>query len=208
MKRSGIAESLRHEPSIPLRCIEATLVAMRSIGYMYKRISRRPEWLPAPSVVDIYSASSCISQDFCDYINYWKHNGYWLFNSPAVMERLAAEHELNLAGCTLFYYEAHDFQFIQTERVWAEFSPIEDFVTDVLSPVSSKLEGYDVSTFLCGNKPECSPLSCNYLARELTVNQHCLFSTLEDAKLAIDGGKFANTEPGPLRIFAVYSVAA
>ena len=25
MKRSGIAESLRHEPSIPLRCIEATL---------------------------------------------------------------------------------------------------------------------------------------------------------------------------------------
>jgi len=93
---------------------------MRPVGYMYKRISLRPEWLGVPSVVDIYSASSCISHDFCDYINYWKHNGYWLFNSPAVMENLAAEHELNLADCTLFYYEAYDFQFVQTDRVWAE----------------------------------------------------------------------------------------
>jgi len=181
---------------------------MRPVGYMYKRISRRPEWLHVPTVVDIYSASSCISHDFCDYINYWKHNGYWLFNSPEVMQSLAAEHEVNLEDCTLFYYEAYDFQFIQTDRVWVEFSPIEDFVTDVLNPVSSTLEGYDVSTFLCGNKPECSPLSCNYLARDLTVNQHCLFATLEDAKLAIDGGKFENSESGPLRIFAVYSVSA
>ena len=191
-----------------LGCKVCIICSMRPVGYMYKRISLRPEWLGVPSVVDIYSASSCISHDFCDYINYWKHNGYWLFNSPAVMENLAAEHAFSLSDCTLFYYEAYDFQFIQTDRVWAEFFPIEDFVTDVLKPVSPKLEGYDVSTFLCANKPECSPLSCNYLARELTVNRHCLFATLEDAKLAIDGGKFENSESGPLRIFAVYSVSA
>ena len=191
-----------------LGCKVCIICSMRPVGYMYKRISLRPGWLGVPSVVDIYSASSCISHDFCDYINYWKHNGYWLFNSPAVMENLAAEHAFSLSDCTLFYYEAYDFQFIQTDRVWAEFFPIEDFVTDVLKPVSPKLEGYDVSTFLCANKPECSPLSCNYLARELTVNQHCLFATLEDAKLAIDGGKFENSESGPLRIFAVYSVSA
>ena len=173
---------------------------------MYKGIARPPDWLGAPSVIDIYSASECISKNFCDYINYWKHNGFWLFNSPSVMHSLVEEHSLSLEGCTLFYYEAYELQFIQTEKEWAEYSPINDFETNVLSPAQPQLEGYDVSTFLCGNKPECSPLSCNYLARDLPVNPHCLFANFDDAKNAIESGKFEHSEPGPLRILAVYSI--
>ena len=62
---------------------------MIPIGYMYKRIVLRPDWLKADAVVDVYSLSGHMSEDFADYINYWKHNGYWLINSPEVMEDLA-----------------------------------------------------------------------------------------------------------------------
>ena len=58
-------------------------------GYMAKRVATRPEWLEVPSVDDIYSVSRCVSRDFADYINYWKHNGYWLFDSIDVIRRLA-----------------------------------------------------------------------------------------------------------------------
>jgi len=49
-------------------------------GYMSKRIASRPEWLAVTDVHDIYSVSNCISDDFADYSNCWKHNGYWLFD--------------------------------------------------------------------------------------------------------------------------------
>ena len=51
-------------------------------GYMAKRVAARPDWLPAARVSSIYSVSGCISKDFTDYIKFWKHNGYWLFDSP------------------------------------------------------------------------------------------------------------------------------
>ena len=54
-------------------------------GYMAKRVVARPDWLPAERVSSIYSVSGCVSETFADYINFWKHNGYWLFNSPEVI---------------------------------------------------------------------------------------------------------------------------
>lgn len=50
---------------------------MIPVGYMAKRVPMKPDWLKATDVVDIYSVSSCIAEDFADYIEYWKHNGYW-----------------------------------------------------------------------------------------------------------------------------------
>jgi hypothetical protein len=57
-------------------------------GYMFKKVIGRPAWLEAADVDDIFSLSGCVSGNFTDYVNYWKHNDYWLFNSPAVMERI------------------------------------------------------------------------------------------------------------------------
>lgn len=62
---------------------------MISAGYMAKRVAIKPDWLKANEVEDIYSVSGYISKDFADYINFWKHNGYWLFDSPNVIEQLA-----------------------------------------------------------------------------------------------------------------------
>jgi hypothetical protein len=43
---------------------------------MAKRVRTSSDWLQAPHVIDIFFVSGCISEDFADYIGYWKHNGY------------------------------------------------------------------------------------------------------------------------------------
>jgi len=171
---------------------------------MAKRIHERPDWLGVPDVVDIYSLSGCVSDDFADYISCWKHNGYWLFDSPEVIRIVADETETELGDTRLFYYEVHEFEF--GDRKWSPFLPEASVGTNVLLPTSKKLEGFDVVTFWAHSSPECSPLSCNSLAKKIPTNSHCLLQSLEQAKNALEDGQFENSEPGPYRVFAVYSV--
>ena len=42
---------------------------------MRKKVADKPDWLETDRVEDIYSVSGCVSLDFDDWINYWKHNG-------------------------------------------------------------------------------------------------------------------------------------
>ena len=83
---------------------------MIPVGYMSKKVSRQPAWLKSNVVEDIYSVSSCVSEDFDDWINYWKHNGYWFFDSPKIIKKIAAEHGVSLEGALMFYYEAYEKQ--------------------------------------------------------------------------------------------------
>ena len=179
-------------------------MTMIPAGYMAKRIYTRPHWLNANHVVDIYSVSACLSENFADYIQYWKHNGYWLFDSPEIILSLAREHSIRLEGTTLFYYEAYEEEF-HGER-WNLYAPEPSFLTNVIPPSQKQLEGFDVVTFYAKTSPECSPLSCNSLAEVLPTNAHCLFPSLEDAQTNLANGAFKDSEPGPYRIFSVYSV--
>jgi hypothetical protein len=174
-------------------------------GYMAKRICERPQFLDAPGVIDIYSVGSCVNDDFAaDYIQFWKHNGYWLFDSPEIIQTVARENSLDLQGLVLFYYEVHELEF--TGESWRPFSLLASIATDVLRPSEKRLEGFDVVTFWAGNAPECSPLSCNSLATEIPTNAHCLFGSFDEAEAGLSDGKFTGCEPGPYRIIAVYSV--
>ncbi|HEY4732235.1 MAG TPA: hypothetical protein VIH66_03220 [Gammaproteobacteria bacterium] len=172
---------------------------------MAKHISNRPDWLKAGRVTDIYSVSHCISSGFADYVKYWKHNGYWFFDSPEIIRELAREHGLDLSQTTLFYYEVHEYEYHDKEG-WKPFAPEPSFITRVIEPEIKHLEGYDIVTFSAGTSPECSPLSCNSMATEVETNQHCLLSSFELAQQTLEQGKLKNTEPGPFRIFAIYSV--
>jgi len=174
-------------------------------GYMAKRVVARPDWLPAERVSSIYSVSGCVSENFADYINFWKHNGYWLFNSPHVITDVARENNIDLADTKLFFYEVHELQFNSGE--WAPFEPEPSFGTNVSVPEAKVLEGYDVVTFYVQTSPECSPLSCNSLAAEVETNPRCLLQSFEQARTLLENGTFNDSEPGPYRIFAVYSVA-
>jgi len=178
---------------------------MIPVGYMAKRVCTRPEWIDAERVEDIHSVSGCISANFADYIDYWKHNGYWLFDSAEVIRELCLEHAIDLSGTRLFFYEVHDDEFDQAQAAWRPFSPEPSFPTRVVPPKSAQLVGYDVVSFYAGTSPECSPLSCNGLARDVQTNRHCLLPSLEIAQQLLVEGRFGNTEPGPYRIFAVHS---
>jgi hypothetical protein len=176
---------------------------MIPVGYMAKRIQEKPDWIGAPQVTDIYSVSGCISGNFTDYIHYWKHNGYWLFDAPTIIQGIAQENSISLDEVSLFYYEAYELEFDCGN--WKPYAPERSFLTSVAEPSRRKLEGFDVVTFACRTSPECSPLSCNSLAKNLPVNAHCLLTNFEEAEAQLNRGAFANSEPGPYRIWAVYS---
>jgi hypothetical protein len=178
---------------------------MTPAGYMAKRVAPWPESMAPGRVVDIYSLSGCISATFCDYIKYWKHNGFWMFDSPEIIRELADENSIDLTGMRFFYYEVHELEFSDA-RQWVPLQPDESFQTQVVVPQTKTLEGYDVVTFSVGSSPECSPLSCNWLSSEIETNQHCLLTSLQEAQQLLEAGRFEHSEPGPYRIFAVYSV--
>ena len=94
---------------------------MIPVGYMAKRVHEKTDWIGAPQVVDLYSVSGCISENFTDYINYWKHNGYWLFDAPAIIQGIAQENSMSLDGVSLFYYEAYELEFEGGN--WKPYSP-------------------------------------------------------------------------------------
>ncbi len=172
---------------------------------MAKRVCEKPAVFKMPAVVDIYSVGSCVNDNFAaDYVRLWKHNGYWLFDSPEIITAVAKENSIDLNGSRLFYYEAHELEFDGQE--WKTFTPVPSIPTNIKIPSRKILEGFDVVTFYAGNTPECSPLSCNGLADEIPTNSHCLLESFELAESCLNSGKFAEAEPGPYRIFAVYSV--
>jgi hypothetical protein len=179
---------------------------MIPVGYMYKSVSVKPDWLKAEQVADIYSVSGCISKDFHEWINYWKHNGYWLFNQPSDIQKLVKENFLSLDGMKLFYYKSYEKQWDNHREEWVSYEPEISFETNVKEPVKFVLEGYDIVSFFCQTSAECSPLSCNHMAHEIKVNSHCLLNSFEDAKKLLESDTFINCEPGPYRIFEVYSV--
>lgn len=180
---------------------------MLPVGYMYKRVVKKPDWIKSEFVKDVYSLSHCVSDNFADYINFWKHNGYWLFDSPQIVEEIARGAAIDLAGTTLFYYEAYDYEYDDGTNQWIRFTPEPSFPTNVQIPRNKNLEGFDVTTFSQHTSPECSPLSCNSLATDVPVNKHCLFRTFAEAKEALENSVFSNSGPGPYRVFAVYTVA-
>ncbi len=79
---------------------------------MAKHVVARPDWISAGGIKDIYSVSACITEDFADYINFWKHfNGYWLFDSAEIISAVAKEAGTSLDDTRLFYYEVFENQF-------------------------------------------------------------------------------------------------
>jgi hypothetical protein len=83
---------------------------------------------------------------------------------------------------------------------WHPFQPDPTVPVNVMPPIEKTLEGFDVVAF-----QNCSPLSCNGLAQEVRTNEHCLLSSFDEAQEKLTHGAFHRAEPGPYRIFAVYS---
>src|SRR3954471_5396709 len=164
---------------------------MIPLGFMLKSIAlRAPEWMGAPYVESVRSVSGCVSSNFGDYIDLWKHNGWWLFDTPEAVCDAAASLGVATDGLSLFYYEAFEQQYDAERNEWQPFSPDPDLPTTVIPPAAASLSGFDVVTFWAGHAPECSPLSCNGLAASLRVNTRCLFDNFDEARAAVGRGAF------------------
>jgi hypothetical protein len=65
--------------------------------------------------------------------DYWKHNGYWLFDSPEVIRGVAKENSVPLEGTFLFYYEVYEMEF--DGQQWRAYQPESSFPTNVVPPM-------------------------------------------------------------------------
>ena len=179
---------------------------MQAAGYMAKTVRKAPGWLDSSRVDDVYSVSGCVSKDFLNPVDFWQHNGYWLFDRPATIQQLAEQDGLELSDTQLFYYEVYENEYNGKDQRWEPVTPDASFPLDVVKPASAQLQGFDVVSFSAGTRAECTPLSCNGMARDIHTNQHCLLSSLEEARALLEQGRFNTGEPGPYRIFAVYTL--
>jgi len=179
---------------------------MTPLGYIAKRIIPCPDWLDVPNIESIYSVANCISEDFADYIDFWRHNGFWLFDHPKIIAEICGENLIDMTGLRFLYLESELLQYDPDLKKWIEYAPESSFPTNVAKLTGTKMLGYDVATVFCGNVPEHSPLSCNHVASVVPVNRYCLIDKLDDARDHVEGGVFANSEPGYLRIIAVHEI--
>ena len=118
------------------------------------------------------------------------------------MRSIAESEGIDLQGMTVFYYEAEERQFDGEE--WLPIEPEADYETHVRVPLKKTMEGFDIVTF-CDGPNSHSPLSCNSIAAEVATNEHCLLASKEEAEASLTGQMFADGEPGPYRIYAIYS---
>jgi hypothetical protein len=167
-------------------------------GYFARRIEPRPDLLNAPGVREICSVSECISAGAEGWVSAWRHNGFGWFNSVA--DALGVVPAARQAEFRLFGYRIHPEVFRGSQRAALT---IPDDVRPEPLPDAFRSLGFDSASRSSeqGLSLECSPLSCNFMASEMPVNEHCLFPTLETA---IAGAKrFAAEQPEPGEYYVV-----
>ncbi|WP_198354109.1 hypothetical protein [Sphingomonas sp. MA1305] len=124
--------------------------------------------------------SDCVNDNVVDVQGAWRHNGFGLASNPDVLASLAAQAGADVSDAALLYFTAYDRELESDgwkfdPSGWRMRSPVTSAAVtdDVRLPASSALIllGYDVVVF--GDFLEHSPLSCNSIAKELPVNEHC-----------------------------------
>ncbi|WFL78348.1 hypothetical protein P7228_04595 [Altererythrobacter arenosus] len=183
-------------------------------GYLLKRTTPPPGWLtPSTSnISEVCSVSNCVNDNVIELIDSWKFNRFGLANSKEVILELAREAAVDFSHTTLFFYAGYERE-LETDgwefdpARWraltsSEVSNVKDKVTVPEESDRPVTLGYDVVAY--GDFPDHSPLSCNSMATELSVNEFCLFDHFDTAKGAIDAGKFGGgCEDGIYRIMSV-----
>lgn len=164
------------------------------IGYFPKRTAKRPEWVTA-DVEEVCSASECISSGPDGWIDHWKHNDLFLFDSPEVAEAVLPPERR--AEFEMYAFRLFPIRFHHGER---QPTAIPELAV-IPPPHDFERLGLDVVSKSCDSTFEHSPLSCNNLASEHRVNRHCL---VDDAGYAFElAAAFAQTQPEPGPFFVV-----
>jgi hypothetical protein len=167
-------------------------------GYFPKMMTSRSQVHDLPGVVNIASVSNCIVGGPENWIESWTFNDLGFFDDVDIAECLVPEPER-------LQFDIHAYEFLD-ERFAGGLA--ERWTVPPLSckPPGGDFEplGFDVVSKSSSDYFECSPLSCNYAAKEFRANAHCLFDALDDAVAAAKVfSKQDGWEPGPYYVARV-----
>ena len=178
------------------------------IGYFARPAMARPDWLKAPQVEEICCFPACMIK--FDWINEWRHNAEWVFNTPELAWSVVPE-PLH-AECQTFGFRLFPVRYRlgRSEKYPLPAQSDADVMGLAPKPLDSRFErlGYDLVPRSCENAFECSPLCCNHLAESVPINRYCLLDTAEEAfalapTLEVPGQPMRG-EPGPYHIVEVW----
>ncbi|HKR62927.1 MAG TPA: hypothetical protein VJZ00_04280 [Thermoanaerobaculia bacterium] len=172
------------------------------LGYMAKRITPRPAGFPAP-VDEICSVSGCIAQEPEGWIDEWKHNDFFLYDSAQLAESVVPKRHRDrfrvyaYRAAPIYYDPDGGRHLFELPEIHPE--PI---------PSSFEFLGYDVVSRGESVTFECSPLSCSTLATEIHVNQRCLLDSYVEALEVAKRCAEEQPEPGNYFIVEVWASTA
>ena len=164
------------------------------IGYISKPVAAPPADFAPHGLREIASVSNCIVGRPDGWLTLWRHNDWFVYDSPELAREIARE-------CG-----AYDWPVLAYLVYPVEFRPEGEVPISVQSaaspmPASFQLLGWDVANRLFAPDFECSPLSCNGLAQTVPVNEFCL---VESEQEAIDlARRCAREQPEPGTYFVV-----
>ncbi|MBL8179131.1 MAG: hypothetical protein JNK48_30930 [Bryobacterales bacterium] len=165
-----------------------------SVGYFAKRTAVPKGWDGPAGVVAIGSVSRCIGSAPEGWMERWLHNDWGFFASEE-----EARSSVDGDGYTVFAYRLLPRRFtkngVEHLEVGAPFTaPL---------PAGCRPLGFDIVSRSFSAFFECSPLSCNGMAKEIAVNQWCLVEPLHDAVRLAERFAREEPEPGPYYVIEV-----
>ena len=172
-------------------------------GYFPKRIVRRDPWLAAPHVDEIWSVSECMSKGPRGWIDRWRHNDFWLFDSVGLAESVVPEGERS--NYRVLGYRVWDHVFDAGRSVPLLDTRAPKRLPEPEAGLRVRRVGFDAvsrsyDTF------DHSPLSCNAAAVTFPSNESCLFRTLDDALVGAERFSHGTWEPGTYWVVEVLDV--
>jgi hypothetical protein len=169
------------------------------VGYAPKRLVPPPAWLVAPGVALVASASDCVSPRPEGWIDRWTHNRLGLWDTVEAARAIVPPGEEAAYDVLAFRM----LPVIFTEDGARPFD-LSDLAPTIESPLESL--GFDAVSATMSTSFECSPLSCNGMARSMAVNAWCLFRTEDEAFAAAEAFLDGDVEPGPYWVVEVLRV--
>ena len=181
------------------------------LGYLPKKRTTVPSSLIDSGVQEICSVSTCIAEAQPDWIDHWVHNDWGFCNS-----RQAA---LSLQTTPHADYDLYAFAIYSTRFRSGRAEPVkidmpfgkratEPPPPERLSPEPLSAEfthlGFDAVSHSDSSYFECSPLSCNYMAKSIPVNRYCLVDSLSEAQQIACRFPIDQPEPGVYYVLQVF----
>ena len=171
------------------------------IGYFPKKRITIPDLFKTAIVSRMASVSECIAPGPDDWVNQWRHNELFLFDTPELAASVIPKSPDDVFD--IYEYRAFPFRIDRDVR--------KPWDIDIQTPVligDDRLTvlGFDMVSRSTGSAFECSPLSCNGFADEWPTNDYCL---IDDADTAIEYAhklSVGNAEPGPYCVIRVADV--